>query len=182
MIEKIRELVKKECDSWDWNYHILPVVKNAKMLAKKLGTDEEIAEIAALLHDIGRIRHGTDNHEITGIAEAEKILRELNYSKEIIEEIKHVVESHRGKGKIPPKTRLAKIIANADAMAHFDTILAMMQKKLQVEGNDLKKACEALDRKVERDYKKLTIKEAKEATEEKYKAIRLLLSSMKEYL
>ena len=48
MIEKVREIVKKECD------------------------ERELAELGALLHDIGRIKFGGKNHEITGIPEAEK--------------------------------------------------------------------------------------------------------------
>ena len=120
IIEKIKEIVKRECSEEDWKFHILIVVKYAKLLAKKLGVDEKLAELGALLHDIGRIRIGGKDHEITGAKEAEKILKELNCPEEIIEEIKHCVEAHGG--KIKPRTKIAEIIANADAMAHFDAI------------------------------------------------------------
>ena len=33
----------------------------------------EIVELAALLHDIGRIKFGSKDHENTGIPEAEKV-------------------------------------------------------------------------------------------------------------
>ena len=61
MNKKIRELVKKEFkkSDWyesDWVYHILPVVKYAKKLAKIYKVDEEVVELAALLHDIGRVK------------------------------------------------------------------------------------------------------------------------------
>ena len=194
MIEKVREIVKKECEAtkkgdaqgWDWRfykYHIIPVVKYAKLLAKKLNADEELAELGALLHDIGAIKFGGENHDITGIPEAEKILKELNYSQKIIDEIKHCIESHRASKNILPKTITAKIVANADAMAHFDTILVLIQIALEKNNNDFKKASEWIYEKVERDWnKKLTIPVAKEMMEEKYKAIKLLLNSTKEYM
>lgn len=56
-IEDIRKLVEAECKKDSnifgyeiWRYHILPVVKYAKILARKLNADEETVEIAALLH------------------------------------------------------------------------------------------------------------------------------------
>lgn len=51
--DKIGQLVKKldEEDLKDWQYHILPVIKYAKLLAKKYKVDENIVELAAILHD-----------------------------------------------------------------------------------------------------------------------------------
>ena len=183
IIEKVRKIVKKECDEGTWKFHILPVVKYAKLLAKKLNADEELAELGALLHDIGRIKFGEKNHEITGIPEAEKILKQFNYPQKIIDEVKHCVESHRGSRTIKPKTVIAKIVANADAMAHFDIIPALLQVALRKENNNLEKAVNWVYDKIERDWnKKLTIPEAKEMMKEKYGAIKLLFNSMKQYI
>ncbi|MBI5061818.1 MAG: HD domain-containing protein [Candidatus Aenigmarchaeota archaeon] len=181
--EKVRKIIKKECTDWDWKYHMTPVLKYSRILAKKLGADEELVELGALLHDIGRIRHGPDNHHMTGIPEAEKILNKVDCPQKTISEIKHVVESHMGSGDILPKTLEAKIIMNADAMAHFDVIPAFMQVALRKFDGDLEKSFEWLDEKVERDWNnKLTLPEAKEMMREKYKAIRLLFDAMKEYI
>ncbi|MCD6464713.1 HD domain-containing protein [Candidatus Woesearchaeota archaeon] len=183
MIEKVREIVKKECDEWNWKFHILPVVKNARLLAQKLNADQELVELGALLHDIGRIKFGPENHEITGIPEAEKILKSLGYSEEVIKEVKHCVESHRGTSDIKPKTIVAKIVANADAMAHFDTMLALLQIALIRENNNLERAVNWVYNKIERDWnKKLTLPEAKQVMKEKYEAIKLLLDSIKAYM
>lgn len=184
MIEKVREIVKSRCDERDWKYYILPVVKYAKLLTRELNSDEELAELGALLHDIGWITSIEDdeNHEITGVPIAEKILKELGYSKEVIEEVKHCVASHRGSKGPPPKTITAKIVTNADAMAHFDTIPSLIQVALKNNNNNLEKAVQWVYEKIERDWdKKLTLPEAKEMMKEKYKAIKLVLSSMKEY-
>ena len=53
-MKKIIEIAKNSYTEKDYNYHILPVVKNALLLAKKLNADLEVVEIAAYLHDIGR--------------------------------------------------------------------------------------------------------------------------------
>jgi len=183
MIEKVREIVKNECEEWDWKYHIMPVVKYSNRLARELSVDEEIVELGALLHDIGRIRYGGENHEKTGVLEAEKILRELNYPQKTIDEIKHIVESHRGSKDISPKTLSAKIVANADAMAHFDVIPLLVRGGLKLNNNNLEKAFSWVYKKLERDWnKKLTIPEAKEITKKKYEAFKLLFDSMKEYI
>lgn len=61
-----------------WFYHILPTVRCAKMLTSKTGADEEIVEIAALLHDIASIKYNdVENHHISGAKEAERILKKL---------------------------------------------------------------------------------------------------------
>jgi len=185
MKEKIREIleiVKAKCEERDWKYHILPVVEYSKLLARRLNSDEEIAELAALLHDIAWIEsmENDPEHETIGIPIAEKMLKELGFPEEIIEEIKHCVASHRGSSGTPPKTITAKIIANADAMSHFDNIPYLIQIGLKNNNNDLEKAVKWVYEKIERNWdKKLTLPEAREMMEEKYKAIKIVLGSMK---
>lgn len=183
MIGKVREIVKKECSSNstmnNWTYHIEIVVKYAKLLAEKMNSDAEMAELAALLHDIGRIKFGSKDHEKTGLPEAEKILKEVGYSQDIIDEIKHCVESHRGSKDIVPKTITAKITTNADAMSHFDIIPLLFKVALKRSDNNLEDTLQWINDKIERDWnKKMTIPEAKEIMKEKYHAFRVLFDSM----
>ena len=167
MLNKIREFVKKEADEDDWKYHIVPVVNYSKKLAKILKQDEEIVELAALLHDIGRIKHGGKDHEITGIPEAEKLLKKHNCPQNVIDEVKHCIESHRGNKDAPPRTTIAKIIANADAMAHFDVLPVLLYWRCQK--SSFEEAFKWLDDKIERDWnKKLTLPEARKIMKEKY--------------
>jgi putative nucleotidyltransferase with HDIG domain len=181
MIEKVRDIVKKDAKSGDWQYHQLIVVKYAKLLAKKLGADEELAELGALLHDIGRIRHGPKDHDITGIPEAEKILKQVGYPQEVIDEIKHCVESHRGSKDIPRRTLVAEIVANADAMAHFDVMPRMFY--INVPNLEFPEMVKWFKDKVKRNWeKKMTLPEAKEMVKEKYQAIALLLEAIEEYV
>lgn len=182
MLEKIRKLVFEECrkckrySSNVWDQHIVLVVNYSKMLAAKLGADQEMAELAALLHDLGSLKFGEEGHEITGQKEAEKVLKNAGYPKKIIDEIKEAIGSHRGSLDIKPKSITAKILANADAMAHFDVVPVLLRVGLDKYKKDEKLAAKWVLDKLERDWnKKLTIPEAKKMVREKYQAARLLL-------
>jgi len=184
MIEKIREIVKAECnkeDWYDWEYHIVIVVKHSLTLAEKLNANKEVVELAALLHDVGRIKFGGANHEITGSVEAEKILKEFNYPQNVIDKVKHCIETHRADKNVNRNTLEAEIIANADAMAHLDAFPLLIRTGLKLNDGDLEKALSWVYRKIERDWKDMTIPEVREQMKDKYKAIKLLLNSIKEY-
>jgi putative nucleotidyltransferase with HDIG domain len=178
MLPKLRELVREEIGEENWLLHVANVVKYAKHLAEVEGVDQDIAEMAALLHDIGRYKFGGKEHEITGVPEAEKILKELGASENVIEEVKHCVATHRASKDAPPKTKIAEIIRDADAMAHFDIIPTLVQVGLKKHDNDIKKAIEWVDAKLDRDWNnKMHLPESKKIVEEKYKAAKLLLKA-----
>ena len=126
MIEEIKQIIEKECDDFDYRYHVLPVVEYAEKLAEICDVNKEVVELSAWLHDIGRIKFGARNHELTGAEEAERILRQFGYPDEIIEQVKHCILAHRGRGSIRPQTMEAKVVATADALAHFDMFLPVL--------------------------------------------------------
>lgn len=182
-IEKIRKLVRDKFEENDWKYHMLPVVKYAKELAKAYKVDKELVELAALLHDIGRvnIKHDEDHH-IVGLPEAEKILKKFDYSKEIIKEVKHCVASHRTSKGSKPKTMVAKIVANADAMAHLDILPVFFWWRKSRKNYTFEETVKWVKNKIEKDWKKkITLPEAKKISRNKYEAIKLLLNSLNEY-
>ena len=82
MIAEIGGIVEAACRSSAnkfgygiWSHHIVSVVKYAKQLALLLGADEEVVELAALLHDYAGIKDSAlaEEHHIHGAAEAERI-------------------------------------------------------------------------------------------------------------
>ncbi len=183
MLKQIREIIQEECrkckrySSNVWDQHIVLVVGYARMLAKNLGVDQDLAELGALLHDIGSLRFGEDDHEITGQKEAEKILKDLGASEKVIAEVKECIRSHRGSKDIKPQTLTAQIVANADAMAHFDVVPVLLRVGLDKYDKNEKLAAKWVLDKLERDWnKKLTIPEAKKKVTEKYEAAKLLFS------
>jgi uncharacterized protein len=181
IVEKVRKLVERECKKPAnifghafWTCHILPVVKYAKVLAKRSKADKEVVELAALLHDIGVIQGDKPNHHISGTKEAERILKKFNYPQEKIKRIKHCVFSHRASKSIKRESIEAKCVASADAMAHFDEIPQLFESafiRFKLNPGEGKKWL--LD-KLERDWKKLT-PEARKLVKDKYEAIKLIL-------
>lgn len=182
MIEKIKEIVKKECNYEEWNYHIIPVINYSKKLAVILGEDIELVELCALLHDIGWIKlKDPKDHEITGQKIAEEILNKLNYSKEVIDEVKHCIESHRGSSNLLPKTKIAEIIRNADAMSHFDMVLLFFRWRSQKQSYE--ESFKWIYDKIKRDWnKRITIPEAKEMVKDKYEALKKVLDYNRELI
>lgn len=160
-----------------WTHHIVYVVKYAKLLAKKLKADQEVVELAALLHDYAAIsnKNLSSQHHLHGAKLAEEILKKYHFPQKKIEEIKKCILTHRASQNLLPQTLEAKIIASADAMAHFDNIdsllhLAYVQHKLGIdEGTKWVLA------KLERSWQKL-MPEAKQLLEKKYEAIKIALS------
>ena len=184
-MKKIIEIAKNSYTEKDYNYHILPVVKNALLLAKKLNADLEVVEIAAYLHDIGRAikkKFTEENeHHITGAEETKKILKELKYDEDFIKKVEHCVLTHRGRKGPKPETLEAEIISCADAMAHFDTFLDLVNYFIK-NTNSFEEAVNKIEKKVQRNWnQKLTLSEAKEIVKVKYDSILLLIKSMKEY-
>jgi len=180
---KIRKLVKSKFEENDWKYHILPVVKYTKKLARVYKIDMEVAELAALLHDIGRvdIKHDEDHH-IVGIPIAEKILRNFSYPEKVIKEIKHVVASHRTSKGPKPKTIIAKIVANADAMAHFDILPVFFWWRKSKKEYTFEEAISWVKNKIDNDWrKKITLPAAKEISKKNYESNRLILDSLEKY-
>ena len=126
MVAEIRNMILDLCKgkSWDWRPHIEGVVKYSKLLAKKLGADEEICEISAWLHDIIKLKDSEQaEHHIKGSEEAVRILNGYGYPKERIERIKHCILTHSSDRDNIPDSKEAKIVASADALSLLDNFL-----------------------------------------------------------
>lgn len=131
MEEKYRHLkiiVEKEMDgaspAHDIN-HVMRVYNLCLELASyELDVDMDVLKTAALLHDIARTKedkHGhthllSVDHAALGAEMSGKILKELGYSEEKIEHIKHCIAAHRFRGGKTAKTIEAKILSDADKL------------------------------------------------------------------
>lgn len=172
---KIRKLVEKKFGREDWQHHMLPMIKNSLHLARVYKVDQGLIELAALMHDIALTENVDDNnHHLSGVPMATKILKKFQYDTKIIKEVSHCIESHRGSKGPKPKTLAAKIIANADAMAHFDALALLIYYRAKK--HDFRETTKWVVEKIERDWrKKLTLPAAKKMVKKKYIAIRMLL-------
>ncbi|GBE20291.1 MAG TPA: HD domain-containing protein [Candidatus Pacearchaeota archaeon] len=181
IVEQIRKFVEEECKkpSSKYGYEIYPfhfvlVHKYSKLLAEKFKADVEIVELAAWLHDVGSIIFGRDDHHLTSAKIAEKKLKELNYSKEKIERVKHCILNHRGSQLNKRKSREAQIVADADAMTHFDNISGIFMAAFLYENKNQGEAQDEVREKLIRSYNKIS-SEAQNLIKPKYNAAMLLL-------
>lgn len=183
IIEKVKKFVEGEYKKPTAHYgydsypnHLIPMHDYAKDLAKRLGADIEIVEIAAWLHDIGSCVYGRENHHITGAKIAEEKLRELGYSKERIDRVKECILSHRSSNSINGQSLEAKIISDADAISNFDNLPGIFLAAYVYEKQNQQQARRTTKEKLERKWKKLYLDESKKLIKPKYEAAMLLLS------
>lgn len=121
-------------------YHIEAVVRNAEILANKYNADKEICIIAAWLHDIASITDYKlyEEHHIHGTKIASEILRKFEYDDNKIELVKACILNHRGSIDNKRLSKEEQIIADADAISHFDSIpsllyLAYRERNMNIE-------------------------------------------------
>ena len=180
-LDKIRNFIKEELETHDkedqWDFHLKLVKKYADKLASIYkDADDEVVELAVWLHDITRIESLSKNHNVTGAAKAENLLREMNYPQDIVEKVKHCILTHRCKDGDPkPESIEAKILASADGMAHFDIIPLLMWMAGKHTDMDIREAARWLYHKIERAWeKKIILPEAREMVKDKYRAFQVL--------
>jgi len=154
-----------------WTHHIVPVIHNAKQLAKLLGADLEIVELAALLHDYASVKDQNlyKDHHINSAIEAEKILKSFDYPAKKIAAVKHCIETHRGSVENQQRSIEAECVASADAMAHIQNVPALLYSAFIHRGMDIDEGTQWLRKKLERSWKKL-IPAAQEIAKEQYEA------------
>ena len=123
-IDRIKKQIKEECRDndflWFYKTHLKAVEKNALFLLEKLKkADKEIVLIAVWLHDLQRVKDLEGNHAKIGAVEARKVLEKYKYSEKQIKYVEEIILCHSCNSKLMPKTIEAKILATADAMAHY---------------------------------------------------------------
>jgi predicted metal-dependent HD superfamily phosphohydrolase len=181
-MEKIKELMRWELRKnnrmYEWNLHLMIVKKYADRLAEITSPNREVLELAVWLHDIGRIRYGEINHHISGAQDAEVILRDHNYSQEIIDKVKECILTHRCEAKDRlPESLEAKILASADAMYTLDVIPVFFWEASHEMGLGVKESCDWVAEEIERSWKKILIPEGKDIVKDKYDAFKVIVET-----
>ncbi len=100
--------------------HSSGVIQMARLLAQKRGVDEELAIMAAALHDIEVIVNGSyTDHAAKGAVIARKILEESNdWTANEIDSICEAIASHSDKHKYS-QSPLVELIKDADSLDCF---------------------------------------------------------------
>ena len=168
--EKLMEYNKKSFakDGYDfWNNHIKYVFKHSQDMAIKRGADVEVCELAALFHDMAMVADfgPREEHEKYGAQMAHSILTDTGYPADKMELIEKCVLHHRGSKKDPRTTPEEQILADADVMAHFDSIPSLFSLAYNKMGLSMEEGKEYVKNKLIRDYEKLSPQSRKELKE-----------------
>jgi uncharacterized protein len=166
--QEIRDEVKKisreacfapenQFTSTVWHYHIIPVVEHSMKLGKKLKADLEVLELAAYLHDLAALLDAKmyKNHHVHGADLADEILARLEFPRFKINRIKSCILSHRGSVRRPRRTKEAKILASADAMAHITETVDIYYLTFGVHKYKTLEGARWMKGKFERSWKKI---------------------------
>lgn len=119
--QSIWKAAKKELST---SAHGLDHTKRVYELCKKLtdeNTNSDVLLPAAILHDIARYEEDNDDtgdvdHAVLGADKAEKILKEIGFEDQQVDEIEHCIKAHRFRSDEEPMTREAKILSDADKL------------------------------------------------------------------
>lgn len=166
-----------EMDGYDfWNDHIKHVFKHSHDLAIKRGGDIEVCELAALFHDMAMVASfgPRAEHEQYGAKMAVSILTELGYPKDKIDLIEKCVLHHRGSKNDTRDTVEEEILADADVLAHFDSIPSLFSLVYNKLGMSIEEGKQYVKRKLINDYRKLSPK-AKQELQDRFDTIMSVL-------
>lgn len=183
--KKYYDLIKEQSEIFDktqncqigqtWNFHLLPVIENACMLAEKYGADKDIVEVAAIFHDYADLLDfaNRDNHHILGAELAEGILSQDGLSQDFIDKVKLCIKNHRA-SIVNEKFSIEEIcVADADAMSHLDSFVELICWRAYL-GEDIMTCNNFVKIKIKKSYAKMS-KETQELMKDKYESIMKVL-------
>lgn len=100
-----------------WKHHVVPVVAYSREMANRYGGDADAIYLGALMHDMALI-YDAEPHDEIGADKAYEFLIVNWAPQEMAEKVRDIVLKHRCR-VYEPKTLEEKIVATADALAHF---------------------------------------------------------------
>ncbi len=183
--QKYYDLIKEQSERYDksqncnigqtWNFHLLPVIKNACMLAEKYGADKDVVEVAAIFHDYADLLDlaNRDIHHILGAELAEGILLQDGFSQDFINKVKLCIQNHRA-SVVKDKFSIEEIcVADADAMSHLDSFVELICWRAYL-GEDIMSCNNFVKKKIQKSYAKMS-KETQILMQDKYDSIMKVL-------
>lgn len=126
-LERLREHVQKrlENDTAHDFEHIMRVLKNAMMIAKKEKADSRVITAAVLLHDIisyPKSDPRSKNSSLESAKESKKILEKYDFSQDEIKIIVDSVRDHSFSRGVVPQTLEGRILQDADRLDALGSI------------------------------------------------------------
>ena len=188
-IELLREAVQNlykqslpDRDEWaDWLYdnHVLWVAKMSRKLAEKYDADADLAEAAALLHDIAdaKMPRRNDAHEEVSLGIARELLTNCGFDQNeitlVVDDAARYHSCHNGE---KPESKEGLVLATADAMAHLQTGFYIYAVRNMTTKN-LDEVTQWVLAKLERDYnKKIFFEDERKEVKPAYETLRTIFS------
>ncbi len=185
VVKEVAHLVERACAAPTnifgygiWTHHIQEVVRLGKDLSAEFGADEEVVELAALLHDYASVKDERlyAEHHVHGPLEAQHLLTSLDYPAVKIDEVKRCIAEHRGSVEGKRSTPEARCLASADALAHLQNVpslllFAYVHKRLGID-----EGATWVKEKLNRSWRKLG-PEVQKRSKEPYEAALKVLTS-----
>lgn len=179
--QKYYDLIKEQSERYDrtqncnigqtWEFHLLPVIKNACMLAEKYNANKDVVEVAAIFHDYADLLDlaNRDIHHILGAELAEGILLQDGFPQDFIDKVKKCIQNHRA-SIVKDKFSIEEIcVADADAMSHLDSFVELICWRAYL-GEDIMSCNNFVKKKIQKSYNKMS-KETQELMKDKYNNI-----------
>lgn len=183
--KKYYDLIKAQSEEYDksqncnvgqtWQFHLLPVIKNACMLAERYGADKDVVEVSAIFHDYADLidMNNRDNHHILGAEMAEEVLKKDGFSDEFIEKVKRCIINHRA-SVVNEKFSIEEIcVADADAMSHLDSVVELICWRAYL-GESIMECNAFVKNKIVKSYSKMS-KRTQELMKDKFDSIMKVL-------
>ena len=158
-----------------WNFHLLPVIKNAIMLAERYGADKDVVEVAAIFHDYADLLDfaNRENHHIMGAELAEAVLSQDGFNQEFIDKVKLCIKNHRASVFADKFSKEEICVADADAMSHLDSFVELICWRAYL-GEDIMTCNNFVKTKIKKSYAKMS-KETQVLMKDKYDSIMKVL-------
>jgi putative nucleotidyltransferase with HDIG domain len=171
IIKKVEAFAKHALEGYnedpEYWIHVELVRKYALKLAEIEKTDKEIAEIASLLHDIGKCK-GKEGHPARGYEMAKEFLKEINFPEKKKELILKCILKHGSEFAAEDNELEVKIMQSADALGTiFDDKWQEHCRKTMTK--------EELLKKYEKMSKKINLDSARKIAEPQLKKLMSLL-------
>jgi putative nucleotidyltransferase with HDIG domain len=140
ILQGVEDVVRESClnssfySATSWT-HSKNVAEISRKLALKNRGDQLVAQTAGLLHDIGSVRYGREDHHWTGARDAVVILKSFGFTPVFIAKVAHCIYTHRSSVRIKCKSAEALWVMAADAMDHFiraDEMIAVTKRDLSL--------------------------------------------------
>lgn len=126
-LKKIIAYIQKYYDVYGAHsyQHTHRVFKICRHIGKNEKVNQDVLDLAAILHDVGRKyekQYKNPCHAIVGAQMAEKILNKNGFSSDIIDQVVYCIRNHRKSDNFIPKSNEIKVLIDADRLESIGCI------------------------------------------------------------